>query len=214
MNRRDFSLLAAAAAPLALLSTGARAQALKAGSQYIKLSKPVPTDAPAGKVEVIEFFSYNCPHCYDFEKTFEPWVKKLPAWAFFQRVPVPFVGNDVDTKQRLYYTLEAMGKLGTEHAKVFNAIHAERQPLFGDAAVLAWAQKNPDLDGAKFAQLFKSFTVVSKAKRASQLTEAYQVSGVPALGIAGRYYIDGETAGSLDKMLQVASQLLEQAHKG
>ena len=168
MKRRDFSL---AAASLGLLPLAAPSHAqqppLKAGTDYIVLGKPAPVDAPAGKVEVIEFFSYNCPHCAAFEPQLEAWVKKLPPHVAFRRVPVPFVGNDTEAKQRLYYTLEAMGKVDEFQPKVFDAIHKQRQPIIGDAAILAWVEKQPGLDAKKFAELFKSFSVVGKAKRAT-----------------------------------------------
>jgi thiol:disulfide interchange protein DsbA len=214
MKRRDFSLAATAvglapwmAAPLAHAQAG-----FKAGTDYLVLSRPASVDAPADKVEVVEFFSYNCPHCAEFEPMLEDWLKKLPPQASFRRVPVPFVGNDVVTKQKLYYALEAMGKVDTYQPVIFRAIHRERQPLNGDAAVLAWAAKQPDL-GTKFAEVFNSFTVASKVKRATQLTEDYKVGGVPAMGVAGRWYVDGETARGLPRALQVVDFLIGQARK-
>jgi len=163
---------------------------------------------------VVEFFSYNCPHCAAFEPRLESWVKQLPADVAFKRIPVPFVGNDTEPKQRLYYTLEAMGKLDELHLKVFQAIHQQRQSLTGDAGIVGWIEKQPGIDAKKFNELFKSFTVVGKAKRAMQLTTDYKVEGVPALGVAGRFYVDGGTAGSLERALQVTDFLIGEARKG
>ncbi|MET3515416.1 MULTISPECIES: thiol:disulfide interchange protein DsbA/DsbL [Pseudacidovorax] len=215
MKRRDFSL-AAAAVTLAPLAAHAQtpASAFKAGKDYVTLGKPAPVDAPAGKVEVAEFFSYNCPHCAAFEPKLEPWIKKLQPYVAFRRIPVPFVGNDVETKQKLYYTLEAMGKVDEFQMKIFQAIHVDRQRIFGDAAVIEWAGKQPGLDAKKFEETFKSFGVAGKAKRASQMTEAYQVAGVPAFGVAGRYYVDGDLAGSLDRALQIVEALAAESRKG
>ena len=215
MKRRDFSL---AATSLGLMSLGvntahAQARAPKAGSEYLVLDKRVPVDAPAGKVEVVEFFSYNCPHCNDFEPTLEAWLKTIPKEVSFRRIPVPFVGNDVEAKQRLYYALEALGKVDEFQPKVFNAIHKQRQNVNGDANIIAWAAAN-GLDAAKFKELFTSFGVASKAKRASQMTDAYKVAGVPAMAVAGRWYVDGETAGSMTKVLQVVNYLVGEAKKG
>ncbi len=211
MKRRDFSLAAASLGLLPVVSHAQRAP--KAGADYIALGTPVPTDLPAGKVEVVEFFSYICPHCAAFEPQLEAWVKKLPPNVVFRRIPVPFVGNDTEAKQRLYYTLEAMGKVDEFQPQIFDAIHKRREPLFGDAAILAWSEKQPGLDAKKFAELFKSFSVVGKAKRAAQLTNDYRVAGVPALGVAGRWYVDGDTAGSLDRALQVVDYLIGEAKK-
>jgi len=216
MKRRDFSLAATAAglAPwLAATSAHAQQASFKAGSDYLVLQRPAPVEAPAGKVEVVEFFSYNCPHCAEFEPMLEAWAQKLPAHAVLRRVPVPFVGNDVQTKQRLYYALEAMGKVDAYQGKLFQLIHRDRMPLTGDAAVLDWAAKQPDL-GDKFAENFKSFSVASKVKRASQLTDEYKVGGVPALGVAGRWYVDGETGRGLPRALQVVDFLIGEARKG
>lgn len=214
MKRRDFSLAATSIGLLSLAAAPAHAQrAPKAGTDFLVLDKRVPVDAPAGKVEVVEFFSYNCPHCNDFEPSLEAWVKAAPKDMVFRRIPVPFVGNDVEAKQRLYFTLEAMGKLDEYHPKVFAAIHAQRQNLTGEANIQAWAER-AGLDGAKFKETFASFGVASKARRASQQTEAYKVAGVPALAVAGRWYVDGETAGSMAKVLQVATFLIGEAKKG
>jgi thiol:disulfide interchange protein DsbA len=213
MKRRDFSL---AATSLGLMSfansSRAQAGAPKAGTDYLVLDKPVQGDAPAGKVEVIEFFSYNCPHCNDFEPTLEAWLKTAHKDMSFRRVPVPFVGNDVEPKQRLYYALEALGKVDEFQPKVFNAIHAQRQNVNGDANIVAWAEKN-GIDRAQFTAAFTSFGVTSKARRASQLTDLYKVSGVPALAVGGRWYVDGETAGNMTKALQVVDYLIGQAKK-
>ena len=218
MNRRDFSLASAAlglaaAAPVAF----AQGAPFKAGEDYAVLRKPAPTDAPAGKVEVVEFFSYNCPHCATFEPGLEAWARgKMPANAVLRRVPVPFVGQreDVITKQKLYYALEAMGKLEELHMKVFQALHVERQRLFGDAAVLEWVGKQPGIDAKKFEDTFKSFGVAGKVQRAGQLTQAYDIPGTPAMGVAGRWYVDGEMGKSLSRMLQVCDYLIGQAAKG
>jgi len=215
MKRRDFSLAATSLGLLSLAGNTAHAQARvpKAGTEYLVLDKRVQVDAPAGKVEVIEFFSYNCPHCNDFEPQLDAWLKTAPKEVAFRRVPVPFVGNDVESKQRLYYALEAMGKVEEFQPKVFNAIHKQRQNVNGDANIIAWATAN-GLDGAKFKEVFTSFSVASKAKRATQLTEAYKVAGVPALAVGGRWYVDGELAGNMTKALQVTNYLIGEAKKG
>src|SRR6266496_6569180 len=132
MNRREFSVGAACILATASLGlTGAAfAQAKKPeeGSEYLTLDKRVNSDSPAGKVEVIEFFWYSCPHCNVFEPKLDAWSKKLPPDVVFKRVPVAF-RDDFVPQQRLYYTLEALGKLNELHAKVFQAIHGERQAI-------------------------------------------------------------------------------------
>ena len=216
MNRREFSVGAAcvlATTALAGLPASVLAQARKpeAGTDYLALDKRVNVDAPAGKVEVIEFFWYSCPHCNTFEPKLDAWSKKLPADVVLKRVPVAF-RDDFVPQQRLFYTLEALGKLGELHAKVFQAIHAEKQTINREELILDWAAKQ-GLDRAKFKELYNSFSVSTKARRATQLQDDFKVQGVPAIGIAGRYLTDGTMAGTLDRALQVTDYLIAEARK-
>lgn len=215
MNRREFSagtvcVLAAAAFGLPG-AVFAQVKKPEEGTEYLKLGKTVAVDAPPGKVEVIEFFWYACPHCNAFEPRLEAWVKKLPPDVVFKRVPVAF-RDDFVPQQRLYYSLEAMGKVDELHAKVFNAVHVNHEPLNREDLILAWVAKQ-GLDAAKFKELYNSFSVSSKARRATQLQDAYKVQGVPALGVAGRYYTDGTIAGNIDRSLQVVDYLVAEARK-
>jgi thiol:disulfide interchange protein DsbA len=212
MKRRDFSLGTAAALAATGLALPAHAQKKpEEGSDYLALDKRVPVETPAGKVEVIEFFWYACPHCNAFEPKLEAWIKKNPADVVVKRVPVAFRDNFVP-QQRLFYTLEAMGKVDDVHRKVFNAIHVDKLPLDKEDSIAAWVEKQ-GVDKAKFAELYNSFSVSTKARRATQLQDAFKVQGVPALGIAGRWYTDGTLAGTMDRALQVTDYLVAEARK-
>ena len=214
MKRRQFTLRAAAAlAPVLLGSGAALAQAAKPreGKDYLVLGKRAPVDAPAGKIEVIEFFWYSCPHCNAFEPKLEEWIKRLPKDVTLRRVPVAFRDSFVP-EQRLFYALEAMGRLGDLHRKVFYTVHVERQPLNTQELVTAWIEKQ-GVDRAKFLEQYNSFSVGTKARQAAQLQDAYGVAGVPALGVAGRFYTDGERAGNMDRALQVVDFLVTEARK-
>ena len=188
MKRRDFSLAAPA---LAMLSTAtwmpAYAQALEPaeGTDYYVLDKPVAVDAPAGKIEVVEFFWYKCPHCNAIEPALEAWSKKLPKDVVLRRVPIAFQDSFAPL-QRLFYSIEAMGLTAKLHSKVFNAIHIERLNLEKGDAIIEWVAQQ-GVDKAKFAEQFGSFSINSKATKATQLQNAYRVEGVPALGVAGRF---------------------------
>ena len=212
MKRRFFSsALLATSAWLSALP--AKAQwAFKAGKDYVVLDRPVPTDAGPGKVELLEFFWYSCPHCNKFEPTFAQWVKDAPKDVTVRRVPIAF-REDFAPQQRLFYTLEAMNLLDTLHGKVFHAVHEERLPLNTEATILAWVEKQ-GVDKAKFSDIFKSFAVTSKIKKAVQLQNEFRIEGVPSLGVAGRYYIDGGLAGSMERALKVAESLIAQARAG
>ena len=215
MKRREFSMGAAGvlAASALALPTGAWAQNKKPedGVEYMTLDKKVNVDVPAGKVEVIEFFWYSCPHCNAFEPKLVAWIKKQPADVVIKRVPVAF-RDDFVPQQRLYYALEALGKVEELHNKVFLAIHQERVPLQREEQIADWAEKQ-GVDKAKFKELYNSFSVSSKARRASQLQDQFKVTGVPAIGIHGRWYTDGELSRNMDRALQVTDYLVAEARK-
>ena len=215
MKRREFSLAASAAAAgtltLGTSSSWAQAAAPKEGKDYIKLAKPASVSAPAGKVEVIEFFWYSCPHCNVFEPQFEAWAKSQPADVVVRRVPVAFNASFLP-QQKLYFTLEGMNMLPQLHAKVFRAIHVERNGLKNDEAIFEWIGKQ-GVDVAKFKEVYNSFTVANQARKAAQLQNEYDVEGVPAMGVAGRYYTDGTKAGNMDNVLRVVNALIASSRK-
>jgi thiol:disulfide interchange protein DsbA len=210
-TRRNFEQQTVAGLLTLLVPALAQAQFKKpvAGTDYQVLQTRAPVEAPAGKVEVVEFFWYNCPHCNAFEPGLSEWIKKLPKNVFFRRVPVAFNDSFVP-QQRLFYTLEAMGLLEKLHAKVFAAIHVEKLNLSKGDAIVEWVGKN-GVDQAKFLAQYNSFGVVTKAQKGSQLQKAYNVEGVPALGVAGRFYTDGTMAGSMERALLVVQALIDEA---
>jgi thiol:disulfide interchange protein DsbA len=215
MKRREFSshLLATAAGASALLATApAKAQGVPVeGTQYVKLSQP--NAVPAGKIEVVEFFWYGCPHCHAFEPALDAWQKKLPADVAFRRVPVVFREEPFTTHQRIYFTLEAMELLEALHRKVFNAIHLDHAKLDKLPEIVAFMAKN-GVDTVKFTEVFNSFSVQTKTRQAKQLAEAYRIDGVPTIGVQGRYYTSLSLAGSPERALSVADYLIQRARKG
>ena len=217
MKRRDFSLAAIGATavvglPLAAQAQGPAAKKPVEGTDYLSLDKRVPSDVGAGKIEVIEFFWYSCPHCNAFEPQFAAWMKAAPKDVVVVRVPVRF-RDDFEAQQRAYYVFESLGMVEALHGKLFHAIHAERQQLNTAAALAVWADKN-GLPEKKFLDTFNSFGVAAKARRATQLQEAFKVQGVPALGVAGRFYTDGSLTQTMDRALQVAEYLIGEVRRG
>ena len=216
MQRREFSLSAAslaAAMGASALPGLARAQAkgFQNGSDNLTIAKPAPTEAPAGQIEVVEFFWYNCPHCNAFEPMFDAWTKKVPKDVHVRRAPVAFRA-DFEPQQRLYFVLESLGKVDELHKQVFNAIHVEKQQLATADQITAWAEKH-GIPKAKFVELYNSFAVSTKARKSTQLQDAYAVDGVPALGIAGRYFTSGTQAKTPERSLQVTDYLIEQSRQ-
>jgi thiol:disulfide interchange protein DsbA len=168
--------------------------------------KPAQSTEPGPKVEVIEFFWYGCPHCFDLEPTLKKWLEHKPADVTFRRVPAIFRQSWVPGAQT-FYTLESMGELDRMHSKVFDAIHVERQPFNDMAAITAWMGKN-GVDAKKFEDTAKSFAVSGKVQRAQQMSAAYQLTGVPALVVDGKYIALGN---SFDGMLAILDQLIDRA---
>ena len=216
MKRRDFSSsLLSSGAGLAALGWLAPAHAQGGpveGTHYVRLSQPVPA-GPAGKIEVIEFFWYGCPHCNAFEPTLEPWVKQLPADVAFHRVPVAFSAEPFVAHQRIFYALDSLGLVAAMHRKVFYAIHNDRLRLDKPVDISAFMGRN-GVDAAKFMQAYDSFAVQAKGKQATQQAAAYKIDGVPAIGIQGRYYTSGSLAGTNEKALAVADVLIQRVRKG
>lgn len=206
MYRRDFtlSLLASGVALPAL----AQRVAPREGVEYQRLPKPAPVEAPAGKIEVVEFFAYSCIHCYNFEPLLEDWEKRKPADVVVRRTPVAF-SPAFEPMQRLYYTLEAMNLVERLHGAVFKAIHADRLPLTTTGPITEWVVRQ-GVDRAKFTEIFSSGAIATKARRAAALQDAYAIEGTPALGIAGRFTVPGQGPNTL----VVANALIAEARKG
>jgi thiol:disulfide interchange protein DsbA len=220
MKRRNFSLAAAGAA---LSLSGLRAKAAQpqpqaqpkkpeAGTDYQVLKTRAPVEAAPGKIEVVEFFWYGCPHCNAFEPMLASWVRKLPKDIVFRRSHVYF-RDEYGPQQRLYYALESLGLVEQLHARVFNAIHVQKIDLSHAEAITAWVVKQ-GIDQAKFLAQYNSFAMATRAKRATQLQDSYKVEGVPALGVAGRYYTDGSMTGTMERALQVVEFLIAEVRVG
>ena len=212
MQRRQFAA-AAVALPLGFtLSTPTLAQESSPvdSTEYRKLQSAVGTEVPAGKVEVLEFFGYWCPHCANFEPAFDAWLRKAPAKAVVRRVPVAFRA-DMAPLLRLYYTLEKLGVLPTLHAKVFDALHKQRINLLKEDVMLAWASMQPELAKRPLLVTYNSEAVRNQVKQADQLASAYGIEGVPSFGVAGKYYLDGMITGSMERALVVVNHLIRTA---
>lgn len=218
MNRREFSIQTLGAVGLGmsanLLPNLALAQGGEPveGTHYVKLSQAAPNSAPAGKIEVVEFFWYGCPHCKHFEPYLAAWAAKLPADVVFRRVPVAFRETPFGIHQRLYYALEAMGLLPTLHAKVFHALHEEGLKLDKPELIGDFVAKQ-GVDKAKFLGVMESFGVQTKCRQARTLADAYKIDGVPTVGIAGQYYTSVGLNGTPEKALATTDALINKVRK-
>jgi thiol:disulfide interchange protein DsbA len=182
----------------------------QAAPQYSLLTPPQPTDG-SGKIEVIEFFWYGCPHCYALEPAVNAWLKTAPKDVVFKRIPA-FPSDAWGRDALMYYTLEAMGLLDTYHTKVFDAIHRDKVNFASNSKRDEWLKAN-GVDPAKYAEVEKSFSVVSKVARARQLTQSYKVDSVPRIIVNGKYVTSAEQVGGADKVFPEVDQLVVMARK-
>ena len=214
MNRRRFSAsLLSAAAASALVAGPAFAQPGPVeGKDFTRVETPQPPGVPAGKVEVLEFFSYACPHCSAFEPAIEAWEKQLPTDVVLRRVPVAFLMN-ADNFMRTYYALETIGAVQAMQIKIFRGIHIERKHLEKGEDIAAFVGANGG-DATKFLAAFKSFSVNTSVARAKKLMADYKIDSVPMIVVHGRWMTSPSQAGSPERALAVVDQLVQRARSG
>jgi thiol:disulfide interchange protein DsbA len=189
--RRLASVCLAAFAALAF--SLCNAADLTEGKEYFRLKNPQPVET-GKKIEVIEFFSYGCPHCNDLEPYLDAWIAKLPPDVQFRRVPVMFQQR-WEALARIYYTLDAMGAEAQLSPEVFRAIHVNSLPLYQDKVFFDWAASK-GLDRAKVADVYNSFAVTSKFNRAKSLAAAYNIQSVPTIVVDGKFVTASDRVGT------------------
>jgi protein dithiol oxidoreductase (disulfide-forming) len=176
------------------------------GVEFRAVKPAQPTDVP-GKIEVVEFFWYGCPHCFQFEPSLDEWASRLPADVAFRKVHVG-LGPSWVPHQQMYYALDALGKATQPvNAAVFKAIHVERMSLDKPDKMADFVAKL-GVDRKQFLDAYDSFAVKTKMRRAQALAEAYRLDGVPALEVNGRWYTAPSTAGGNAQVLQVLDYLI------
>lgn len=204
MKRLVLSTLAVAG--LAVSSMSFAAQQYVAGKDYTVLSNPGTVEQP-GKIEVREFFWYGCPHCYRLEPSVAAWLKTKPADVNFVRTPAAM--NPIwEQNARGYYAVDMLGKTEYVHRSLFDTIQLKNERLF-DQQSLANFYKNYGVDTDKFNGLYNSFAVSGKIAQSKQLAQKYQLDGVPAIVVDGKYVVKGET----QKVIDVTNFLIEKERK-
>jgi len=195
---------------LFIFSTYTQADDYDAGIDYIVLEKPVKTTT-GDKVEVRELFWYYCPHCYNLEPTLNAWVKKLPANAQFIRQPAMY--SDRWAKGAIFYfVLEKLNLLDKLHEPLFDAIHKKKNSFKSKASFIDWVA-NFGVDKAKIEKAFGSFSVRVKTNKAKLNTKKYNLEGVPAIVVNGKYWTDATHAGDHNRMLEVVDFLIKKESK-
>jgi protein dithiol oxidoreductase (disulfide-forming) len=188
---------------IVVLSAPLQAAELVEGRDYRTLTPAQHADGN-GKIEVIEFFSYGCPHCNEFYPLVTAWAAKLPKDVVFKRVATGLGRTAWTNLAKAYYSFESTGDLQRLDAKIFHAIHEEHLPLFDEKTIVQWGSQN-GVDPTKFATAFDSFGVNTKLNQAEQMVENYKIDGVPSLAVGGKYIVMGN---SFEQLLANADGLI------
>ena len=201
-------LLLSAGLGLAAVS-GARADIVE-GRDYTVLPEPRPTDS--GKnIEVLEFFWYGCPHCYDLHPLIKAWQKKMPKDVSFRYVPAVFRANWIPGT-KTFYALEALGVRDKLHDKVYDAIHLDKIDLSKEDVLFDWVAKQ-GIERQKFVDAYNSFSVQNQATRSAQMSKDYHLSGVPAVVVDGRYLTSGKMGGTPQDTIRTLEELIVKVRK-
>lgn len=204
MNR----LFAAVAMAAALAQAPQATLALEPGKDYEEISPAQAVDVKKGQVEVLEFFWYRCPHCFELEPELNAWSRKLPKDVVVKRVP-GILNPSWAALARAYYALEALGLLERLHGEVFDAIHVKGMDLTPPERFFDWAVTK-GVDRKKIADAYNSFSVNTKVMRAQQLTSAYKLNGVPAFAVNGRFVTSAYMTGSQSTLFKTLDELIAQ----
>jgi len=176
------------------------------GREYVEVPRLL-AEKGDNRIEVIEFFWYGCPHCYAVEPQMSAWSAKLPPDVRFLRLPAKF-NPPTDFHARIFLTLEAMGSGLESHAKVFRVFQDEGR-FINDQEALPGLAKDLKLDPQAFVTAFNSQPVQARMKALDKLMAAYDLPGVPAMVVAGKYRFDIGTARGPDGMLKLADYLID-----
>jgi thiol:disulfide interchange protein DsbA len=205
LTRRRFHQLILGALGASLLPNASRADLVQ-GRDWRPISPPQPSGVP-GKIEVLEFFAYGCPHCADLNPLIDAWAKGLPADVAFRREPVSFGRAAWANLARLYFALDLLGELPRLDQAVFEALHRGRASLYTEPAIRAWVAEK-GIDAKAFQAASESFDVDVRLKRSDLLVREYAVESVPMIAVGGRYAVTGTGVKALLDLLRIADDLI------
>jgi thiol:disulfide interchange protein DsbA len=186
----------------------------EAGVDYVVLERPQPPlEAAASKIEVVDFFGYWCPHCFEFVNDLETWRKRLASDVAYVHVPVAFNASE-NPLSMTFYSLQSLGRLEDMHVKVFRAIHIDRKKLFDANDIADFVAAN-GIDRDKWLSVYNSFSIASAVNRANQLWQNYRIDGTPTLACDGRFLTSPSIVRSKGNAaaLAVMDYLLEQVRR-
>ncbi len=189
--------------------SSARADIIE-GKDYTVLATPQPTQ-DGNTIEVLEFFWYGCPHCDSLHPHLKTWLMNIPKDVSFRYVPATLRANWV-AAAKIFYTIEAIGKTDALHDKVYDAVHRDKIDINNESDLFDWIEKQ-GIDRKKFEDTYRSFSVQNQVARSTQLSRQYQLTGVPALVINGKYITSGKMGGTPQDTIRTLEALIEKIRK-
>lgn len=207
MMRSIRGLILTMAALLVPFAVSANTAAYQEGVHYEPTSQRMAKNTSGDKIEVIELFSYSCPHCFTLDSQITQWKETLPENVTFIQVPAIFRDSWLQLA-RVFYAAQVTGDLEKLHKVLFNAIHIDKRRLDTEERLLDFVAEQ-GIDRKKFAETMDSFTVKTNVKKALVISQTAGVSGVPSIIVDGRYHTDAPKAGGMTEMLKVTEHLIE-----
>jgi thiol:disulfide interchange protein DsbA len=189
--RRKSMLMRSLMLGLVLITSSAAGAEPVMGRDYVLVQPAQPPDA-RDTIEVIQFFSYGCPHCAAMHERVSEWSADLPAGVVYKRVPVGFGRPAWINLARTYYALEAIGELERIDGALYEALHEQHLSLVDEKSIAAWLEEQ-GVDAAKFSAAFNSFSVETRLARAEALTRSYRIAAVPTFTVAGEFAVLGRS---------------------
>ena len=207
-SRRRFNLALVAVGTMLALTGGRAFAQLVEGKNYERIKNPQPVES-GNKIEVVEFFSYGCPHCAELEPFLDAWLAKQPADVAFRRVPVVFQPR-WEPLGKIYYTLDALGEDRKLSPDVFKAVHGQGVNLSTDKTFFEWAASK-GLDRKKVEEVYGSFAINGKMSRARQQAQQYNVQSVPMVVVDGKFITGSERVGTHAQLPAALDELVAKA---
>jgi thiol:disulfide interchange protein DsbA len=192
---------------LATACAAAQAQPV-AGRDYQELSPPRPVST-GERVEVIEFFYYGCPVCYEAQPHIARWLMRVGPGLTLLRVPAVFTESS-ESFARTFYALGAMNHVARLHWPVYDNHHFDGRQLSEEKNIVAWVGAN-GVDAARFAELWHSDAVKAQIDAAKKALVTYDIKGVPSFVVDGRYVTSARMAGGVKEVMAVVDHLVARA---
>ena len=216
MNKSMFKAWAGAALAALLVLAAAPAMAQQSkyqeGLHYFKIDQASapPSD---GKVEVVEAFSYLCPHCNTFEPFISTWLKRKPEHVEFERLPVIFGRRTWELYARAYVTADMMGVAEEAHGPLMDALYKEKK-IMRNMEEIAEFYSGFGVSASEFVATSESFAVDARLRKQQSQSQAYGVSGTPTMIVNGKYSADVGSAGGESQLFGLIEELAAHEHGG